>query len=546
MSNERIMQEGPRLSDYVRVLWRRKWLVSAVTAFALAAAIGMTYTATPVYRAVATLIYETPLNVADPLSGSSYMSSTDRATDLDSVASVIASPDIATAARQRLSNEDIAAGYAVSAGPPKADTATGITTGSTVLVTVESRSAAAAAHAANAYARAFTDYRKAQAQTQVQRAQRVIENQLANFKGAKSAEYYTLVQRLQDLKILEATVTGNFRVLVPATIPQAPFSPNPSRNIPMGLVGGLFVGIALALLLEQFDTRVRSSQEVATIMAMPVVGTVPRVSKKKVEVQPLAVVADPYGPMAEAIRKVRSNLEFANVDGDVRSLAITSSFQGEGKSLLACNLALSVAATGRRVVLVDADLRRPRVHVYFGLGNAEGVSLVLTGKTALRTSLRSVAVRQRFGGSSASGTMDSPGSEEHLDVLTSGPLPPDPAEIVASRSFGGMIADLRDDYDLVIVDSPALLAVGDTAAMSRSVDGLLYVVDLLRARRPALQEAARQVAQVSIRKLGLVIIGSPSAHRYVHEYGYITDDEPVAHARNRNNSAGRGKVMTRQ
>jgi capsular exopolysaccharide synthesis family protein len=221
--------------------------------------------------------------------------------------------------------------------------------------------------------------------------------------------------------------------------------------------------------------------------------------------------------MAEAIRKVRGNLEFANVDGDLKSLVVTSPLQHEGKSLMVCNLALSIAATGKRVLLVDGDLRRPRVHLYLDLPNVEGVATALTGRRDVQGAIQLIAVGPRLAQpTNRVGTEGVTGG--HLHVLTSGPAPPDPAELVASRSFANMMADLRGSFDLVIVDSPAVLAVGDTAAIARSVDGLILLVALSRARRPVLQEAARQVNQMPTRKLGLVVLSNSTAPGYAHRY----------------------------
>lgn len=524
--------EGARLSDYTRVLWRRKWVVIAAAILGLMLALGRAYITTPLYRAETTLIYERPLDVSNPFSGS-YSSAQDRETELSSVPSIITSPDVTAGAREQLKASDITTGYSVTAGPPENVTAGTPGTGTTVVVTATSPSAPVAKRVADAYATAFTEYRKEQEKERVRQAIRVIQNQVDAFatpESRRSAEYYTLLQRLQDLQILEATATGNFRILVPATAPSRPFSPMPIRDGIIGLAAGLVIGIGLALLSEQFDTRVRTQEEAAAIVGMPVVGIVPRLPAKMLDVRPLAVLADPRGAMAEAIRKVRGNLEFANVDGDLKSLIVTSSLQHEGKSLMVCNLALSMAATGKRVLLVDGDLRRPRIHVYLDLPNTEGVATVLTGKGDLREALLSVPVEPRFANPATQVRTREVAASEHLHVLTSGPVPPNPAELVASRSFATMIAEAQQDHDLVIIDSPSVLAVGDTAAMARSVNGLVFVVDLMRAKRPFLREAARQIGQMPCRKVGLVVTTDTSSHRYRHHYEYEVEGGPLVAA----------------
>jgi len=537
--------QGATLRDYAHVIWRRKWVVIALMVLGLVLALGKAYITVPLYKAEATLIYQASLNVSDPLSPS-YDNSTDRGTELNAVASVITSPDVTDMARAQLTAGDIAVGYTLTVAPEDtAGTATNM--GSTVLVTAVSPSASAAARAANAYARAFTEYRKTQDQERVRQALRVIQTQMATFntvESRQSPEYFTLLSRLQDLQILEETVTGNFQVLVPATTPSAPFSPEPRRNGMLGLAVGLVLGIGLALLLEQFDTRVRTQDEASAIVGMPVIGAIRKLQSKALEAGPLVVLTDPRGLPAEAIRKLRGNLEFADVDGDLKSLVVTSPLQHEGKSLTVCNLALSLAAAGRRVVLVDGDLRRPRVHVYLNLVNREGVSTVLTGRTELHEVLRPVTVGPRLTEPAGPGATGQVTSGECLHVLTSGPVPPNPAEVIASKSFAAMIAELRQDFDLVIVDSPAVLAVGDTAAIARCVDGLIFLVDLSRAKRPLLEEAARQIGQMPCRKVGLVVVSDAKGETYAQHYAYYSEGEsPLDHAAGGNGR--RAKVWTR-
>ena len=514
-------RNGPHdvtLRDYANVVWRRKWIVIGVTVALVALALAYSFMKTPMYKATATLIYQSPVDVSAPLSAPSYVDPTTLATELNAVASVIASPVLVTSARRAMSPADIAVGYSVSAAPAAAASGT---SASTVLITAQSPTAGTAARAANAYAAAFTAFRKSQEQAQVRQAEQVVQSKLSTFKGPTalaSTAYVTLLQDLQGLQILESTLTGDFRILVPATPPAKPFSPKPARNGAMGLAGGLVIGIGIVLLLEQFDTRVRTADEAAVILGMPVLGTIRKLSSKALGEQPLVVLGDSHSPAAEAIRKLRGNLEFADVDGNFKSLFITSALQHEGKTLTVCNLALSLAATGVRVVLVDGDLRRPQVHAYLDLSNGTGVSTVLTGRTALLNTVGSRSVGPRLTERGKPGRVGAISGDERLYVLTSGPVPPNPAEIIASKSFAAMVGELRDNFDMVIVDAPSLLAVGDAAAIARCVDGVMVLVDLAQAKRPWLEEAARQLAQMPCRKLGLVLVGTAPSHGYAYDH----------------------------
>ena len=529
--------EDASLRDYARVIWRKKWLVVAAAVVFTVLALGYSLTKTPMYQASARLIYTSQINVSDPLGSGGSVDTSTLQIELGSVNGEIASPDIARSVQAALGEDGGAGGYTVSASP---DTSKSGETGNvnTVSITADSPNARTAARVANAYATAFVAARKSAAQAQIVQAERVVQSQLDGFKtdtSRLSAEYVTLMQRLQDLQILEGTVTGNFRILVPATVPTAPYSPKPVRNAAIGLFAGLIIGVGLALLLEQFDTRVRTPEEVSSIFGMPLLAQIRKMRPKQIEEQPLVVLSGSHSPAAESIRKLRGNLEFANIDGDLKSLFFTSALQHEGKTLTVCNLALSLAAAGNRVVLVDGDLRRPQVHRYLNLQNAVGLSTVLTGKTPLSQAL--------LAGPVGRSVMTMPGSaapkaalngEAGLAVLTSGPLPPNAAEIIASRSFAGLIKKLEESFDMVVVDAPALLAVGDTASIAACVDGLVFLVDLTRAKRPLLVEAAAQIAQMPCRKLGLVIVNRPTGSRSDRDhYEYYSQGESPLDAADR-------------
>jgi len=516
------------LRDYSRVVWRKKWLVLGVAVALMTLALAYSFVKIPLYRASSQLVYETQLNVADPLGSGSSLDSTLMQIELSSVNSEIANPELVRSVETTLGPGGASGDYSVSAAPDT--TQSGQTGGNTVSITAVSPSAQTAARAANAYAAAFTAARRASAQEQVQQAETVIQSKLNSFTSATSrlsADYVTLMQRLQDLQILAATITGNFRVLVPATVPSAPFSPKPVRNGLMGLLAGLVIGVGLVFLLEQFDTRVRSQEEAVAIFGMPLLAQIRKMRAKELEEQPLVVLSDSHNPTAEAIRKLRGNLEFANIDGDLRSLFITSALQHEGKSLTVCNLAVSLAASGKSVVLVDGDLRRPQVHRYLNLPNGAGVSTVLTGRTELSQTLRSRPVGPSLVKVRATDTAEAGSTgDSRLSVLTSGPVPPNAAEIIASKSFASLIAELEERFDLVVVDAPALLAVGDTASVAACVGGLIFLVDLTRAKRPLLTEAATQISQMPCRKLGLVVMNHATGSRYERDhYAYYPQGE---------------------
>jgi Mrp family chromosome partitioning ATPase len=360
-------------------------------------------------------------------------------------------------------------------------------------------------------------------------------------------------------------VTGDFSIISPAYPPSVPFSPRKTRSLAIAVILGFVLGTGLAFLLEQLNTRVRDEEQVVDLLGMSALGHLPPPTRGNGAPEPVQMLVNPFGMMAEAVRVLRGNLDFMGVDGEIHSLLVSSSIQGEGKSMTACNLAVSMALAGKRVVLVDADLRRPRVHTYMSVANSVGLSSVIARHAQLSDALVSITLDKAVGASadpavargvrvrdaavrvfstpgpersgdvlrgqqpSWSGWPASPDDNPVLRVLPSGPPPPNPGEMVASRRFAEIVDELADDADLVLIDTPAMLSVGDTAAMAAKADGLVFVVNTALVRRPMLERSQAQLAKLPCRKLGLVIISSQrgkDSYYYGYHYHTHTGSEP--------------------
>ncbi len=544
-------REGMTLRDYLGVMWRRKWVIILVTVVATAAAFGFSYRQAKVYEAQADLIYEQQFDVANPLTGQSYTDPTQRSAELTSVNAIIQSPTISHRVTTALEEKGLpTSGYEVRAEVAQDQaSATGTQSSSVVSVIATSGEADYSAAVANTYAEEFVDWRKENMTARITGAIDAVSKKVRAFKGSKeSSDYLILAQRLQDLQILRDTITGNFRVLVPATAPTAPISPKPLRSAILGFGVGLFAGIGLAFLLEQFDTRVRRADDVAALLRQPVLARIPRLSREQMKSPHLVTMEHPADAVAEAFRLLRTNLAFMDVDGNARSMLVTSSLQGEGKSVTVANLAVTLALAGKKVIIVDADLRRPRQHRLFGLQNEVGASNVAVGDADLVTTLQSVQVVSPAGnGTQADFTSwtSATGAVTRLWVLTSGPIPPNPGEIVASQRFSQMLGRLRDECDVRLVDSPAMLAVGDTAALASEVDGLLFLVDMEKARRPVIQAAADQLYRLPCAMMGIIVRSAAGSSRdkyyYTSHYRYSADAPQGAAATGRSAAPGAGQ-----
>jgi Mrp family chromosome partitioning ATPase/capsular polysaccharide biosynthesis protein len=554
-------REGLTLRDYLAVIWRRKWVIALVMVVATSSAYYYSSRQAKKYSADSTIIYKQQLDLANPLDSSSTdVTGLDR--EMASINDLLVSPDLQKRVRTLLekANVSTSAGYKVTAAQQSTDAGSNNTnSGSNVVVfTGDSKSPVLAAAGANAAAQAFVDWNQQLQRNQISRAIPVLQGQLAEYQtplSKQTTDYIMLKQRLQDLQILQATANGNYQLLAPASVPITPYAPNPLRSGILGFGLGLFAGIGLAFLLEQFDTRVRRPDDVAAILRQPILGRLPRISSKLLGESALITMRHPEGHVAEAFRMIRTNLEFMAVDNEIGSLLVTSCMKSEGKSVAVANLAISMALAGKKVVVVDADMRRPRQHMLFGIDNARGLSTVATGRTDLMDSMVRVdvspvrdgagAAKAGANGADFAAWVRGPEASSRLYVLPSGPIPPNPGEIVASKRFQGIIESLEAEADLVIIDTPAMLAVGDTSTIAARVDGVVFLVDLRSSKKPQLHTAADQLFRLPTKMLGTIVRMNGTrgsryyyySPHYYYQYSYTEDGQKQMEKRRRGKPA---------
>lgn len=316
-----------------------------------------------------------------------------------------------------------------------------------------------------------------------------------------------LPTQLAALDQVPSAIEALLTVVTPAALPTSPSSPQLRRNALIGLVLGIVLGIAAALMRELLDTRLRDSDEVRRLIRTPILGVIPREFPDEL----LPAATRPHSRRSEAYRGVRTNLELAAGDTPPRSFAVISPGQGEGKSSTAANLALLYSRAGKRVAVVDADLRKPRIAQYFNADPDRGLSEVL-GRTA-----RLSDVLQ-------------PVSGESITVLTSGPVVQNPSELIGSEAMRAVLLELRADFDVVIVDTPPVLPVTDALLVGVHTDGMVVVVRTGSTTRSALSRSIEAVERVKGRLLGVVVNASVEVEdrRYGYGPGYVSQDESTA------------------
>ncbi len=281
-----------------------------------------------------------------------------------------------------------------------------------------------------------------------------------------------------------------------AVAPTSPSSPNTTMNVALGLLVGLASGIGLAVLREMLDTRLRDVADVEALTQASVLGVIP--FDQGADESPVAAQAS---VRSEAFRRLRTNLQFLELDRSARVIVMTSALPGEGKTTLTINLAITLAEAGQRVALVDADLRRPAIATYLGLEKAVGLTTVLVGRAGIED------VAQPWGSG-------------NLDVIAAGQVPPNPSELLGSRAMDALLDELHARYDVVLIDTSPLLPVTDGAILARLVGGAVMVVGAGQVHRHHVLGALQALDTVSARVLGIVVNRAPSGGVGAYPYAY--------------------------
>jgi tyrosine-protein kinase len=348
---------------------------------------------------------------------------------------------------------------------------------------------------ADEYASQYIEFSRDEAKAKIEATKTPIEAQLEEIPAAdrEGTSASVLERKIRQLDALKAIQSGNAELAQPAVEPTSPSSPRTSRNVALGILLGLLLGIGLALAREQFDRRLRDIEEVEELLRLPVLGTIPR--SRAILDRGAGAELTPTGAEGEAFRMLRASLHYFNVDRTVKSILVTSAAARDGKTTVAWNLAQSEGRAGTKVLFIEADLRRPTLAAALGIGDHDGLSLVLAGISEPKG-----AIRNTHG----------------VDVLTAGPLPPNPAELIESKRMVELLKWAEGEYERVIVDTPPSALVADAVPLFSQVGGVAVVVRLLQSPREAIEQLKDQLENTRAPVLGIVINGveAPSDTSY--------------------------------
>lgn len=478
---------------------RRRWRIILVCTIGVAALAGLySFTRTKEYSATAALLFRDPA-FDQKLFGTSFLAPS-------------ADPQSRAATDLKLASLDnVADSVARSLGSTRRDVlhtvqVTRAAQSNIVNVTATTATPAYSSKLATAYAEKFIDIRRQADVDKITAARRRVEAQYASLgRDQRTDVGQALEQRIQQLTVLSALQTGNVELAQQAFAPSSPSHPKPVRNTIAGALLGLLLGVAAALGLSRVDRRIRNVSDVESTIGQPLLGLVPHVPALAGS-DALPHRLDPA--TEEAIRAVRANLRYFRLDSDATRVMITSAASGDGKTTIAWCLAWVAARSGDSVLLIETDLRRRRLDRDLGSPGAHGLSTYLSGDASAEDVTRRIAVPD-----SAEGRT--------FDVISAGPLPPNPAELLESRRMFELLRDVSPAYNLVIVDTPPLTAVADAVPLAKLVDGVVIVSRLGASTHGALVRLRDLLGNLGANTLGVIVNGAPRSELY--HYGYASE-----------------------
>lgn len=494
------------LRDYAGVVLRRKWVVIAAVLLSTTVAVGLTATQTPLYSASSEVLVQP--RGQDGLFESQIVNLNERA--IDTEIQVIEGEVVRTRVQQNL---DLAS-------PPPAANASAV--GQTDVISIEVRdpSARSAAVVADAYASAYIEVRREQAVNELLAASAEVQSAIDNLQlqidvldedDPRSTGLITQLSNFQttldQLRVDAALRTGGAAVIKSAVEPTGPVEPTPLRTATLAAVVGLLIGLLAAFLLDYLDDKVRNEEDLERLVDRPVLAVVP--VDPPPDNRPISI-SEPGHDAVEQYRGLRTNLQFLGLDRQISVVQVTSSLAGEGKTTTATNLAVVLAQAGHQVALVDADLRRPRIHEVFVLPQTPGFTDLLLGEDV------DVVVNH----------IDIVGGNR-LGVFTSGAAPSNPSELLSSRRAHQLLSELGARYDYVVVDSAPILPVSDSVALSGSVDGVIVIAQAGSVTEGDVVEAIERLDRVSAPILGLVLNQASRSSNGAYAYdGYSSYTAP--------------------
>jgi non-specific protein-tyrosine kinase len=513
------MDEGLDLRQYFSLFWHWAWLILLAALLAGATSYFLSSRMTPFYQSTTTVL----LNAAPATKATDY-------------SSVMMSEQLTSTYSQMMAKDPVLSQVAEQVGlaNPLADikkwiTVTPIRDTQLIQVAVETTDPELSAEIANAVVTVFaaqiqeiqserfsqskatlesqladTEKQISTYSTQAERAIIIEEKARLDTKVAQYREMYSnLLLSYEQVRLAEAQSVSSVVQVEPATPNFTPVKPKIMQNTLLAAVVGFLMAAGAIAASEALDDTIKTPDDISRKFKLPVLGVI---NHHATEANSPITLTDPRSPTAEAYRTLRTNVSYTSVDRPLRSLMVTSAEPGEGKTTTVSNLGVVMAQNGKEVIIADCDLRHPRVHTFFGLANRLGLSTLFA-----QTSIVIDGIPQ-------------PTQVEHLSVVATGLLPPNPAELMGSQKMQSILTSMSQSADMILIDTPPILAVTDAAVLAPSMDGVLLVVRPGKTHTSGLRQTLEQLRQVNARVLGVVLNDVITRGRaYGYHYKYYRD-----------------------
>ena len=508
------------LRSTLHMLRRRRWIIVLAGVVGAAVAVSMALVTTPIYNAAVELEIEPPTSSSFAnLSGQRDLFSEQ---ELDTQVRVLASEQVAERVVENLALSDSPGRLLgqLSVAP--------IGETRVLVVAVRDVDPERAAELAEGFANAYLEWRREDAVARLLETTATLRSRQATLTDRldqldaliaasdEAGQAPFLEERAQVLQSLasietqlavfsdeEAFVRGGGSILRHAAIPSQPIEPRPVRSLVLGLMFGVGAGVLLAIVRERLDDSISDEAAVASATAgRPVLAQVPW--HEEADEDRLVALVAPAAPASEAFRTLRTNLRFAAGGTAFRSVIFTSALEAEGKTTVAANYAIAAARAGYSTVLIDADMRQPRLHAMLSLDRTTGLSRLITQQIELDAARHPTSV---------------PG----LEIITAGPTPPNPAELLGSQGMLEVLAELQAEFDLIVMDAPPVLPVADALELSSVVDATLLVVHALESKRRPVGAAAARLHRIGAHFVGTVLTAVDPRDQDVYAYGAYAD-----------------------
>ena len=502
------------LRDYIAILRRQRWLILLFAGLGLFGALLRAAFSTPVYSSTAEVLVS-PIS-ADPSGGdgSEVSLETEREVVLSTAVAILAKERSGAAARPTALLEHVTVEV-----PPETQV---------LQISFSHPDPASARTGASAFAEAYIEFRTRQALNAILRVSESLQQRIADYEEEISAANDAIAaaapgspeerdaQLQRNVLVNQLTVAQNQlagvtsqpidpgQIIGRPALPTSPSSPNVPLNVALGLFFGLFTGAALGLVRDRLDDRLRGPGELERLAGAPLLAVLPDVRADTEDDAVLAAMAEPNGLPSEAYRRLRGAVQLISRAQPLRTLIVSSPLEGEGKTTTAVNLAVAFAQTGRQVILVSADLHRPRVHEFFGLETEPGLTDVLSGERSLPEIVQDPGI-------------------DNLRVIVSGQAAPRSHELLDPDRIGGLFGELREAADLVILDTPPILAVADTILLTPHADAVLLVAREGKTTRPGVVQAREDLERAGAALLGCVLANHRPVRGGTYEYSYLEE-----------------------